>query len=62
MTEQTPKQLVVSLLVALGVLALVRDLLKIADRFNMAAELEGDPERIHREIGEHLSQEENTDG
>lgn len=56
--HSSPKQLVISLLVVLGALALLRDLLQLSDRLSMAAELELDPGGIHREIAEHLQEDE----
>ena len=53
-----PRQIVVSLLVAVGLLTVVRDLLRFADSLRLAAELDEHPERLHEEIAEHLREEE----
>lgn len=59
--EATPKQLLVGLLVALGVLTVVRDLLSIAERLRLADELRRDPEGPARAAEEILREEEGND-
>lgn len=59
--QATPRELVLGLLVALGVLTVARDLLKFAERLRIAEELKRDPEGPARAAEEFL-REESTDG
>ena len=56
----TPEQLAVGMLVALGVLVIVRDLLKFADTLKMHSQAEeylSDPNKLAEEALEHLGQD-----
>lgn len=59
--DASPKELIVGLLVALGVLTVVRDLLGIAERLRVASELNKDPGGPARAAEEILREEENKD-
>lgn len=62
-TQATPQDLCLGLLVALGVLTIVRDLLAAAERLRLARELHTDPESPAKAAEEILRQhEEERDG
>lgn len=58
----TDRQLLVGLLVAVGVITVVRDLLGWSDRLRLAAELEADPEGPGRAAEDILREEEEQNG
>lgn len=58
--EVTPQQLLIGMLVALGVLLIVRDMLRASDQVRMASDAQeyfDDPNKLAGEALEHLNQD-----
>jgi hypothetical protein len=56
----TPQELVVGMLVALGIMIIVRDMLRASDQVRMASQAEeylSDPNKLAEEALEHLNQD-----
>lgn len=53
----SPRDVCIGLIVALGVLTIVKDLLAAAERLRLAAEIERDPEAPARAMEEYLREE-----